>query len=123
VKASRRKKLEEVALERLMANADDPYDYLSGEGADILGQWCPWSEHGELASTDDFNRRRRGVACADSRPYGKPLACSPFESPEKSGCHIRAPHIRKIFDFSIIWAIVLLWRPSEARRHLPQSFN
>jgi epoxyqueuosine reductase QueG len=45
VKASRRKELEKIALERLMANGDDPYDYLWGEGADILGKWCPWSKY------------------------------------------------------------------------------
>ena len=38
MKPSRRKKLEKIALERLMAHADDPYDYLWGEGASTSDQ-------------------------------------------------------------------------------------
>ena len=58
MKASRRKELEKIALERLMANGDDPYDYLWGEGADISGKWCPWSKY----DTGDFQQVRLKVS-------------------------------------------------------------
>jgi hypothetical protein len=45
VETSRRKRLEKIALERLTANADDPWDYLRAQGADILGPWCSWSTY------------------------------------------------------------------------------
>jgi hypothetical protein len=58
METSRRKWLEQVAVSRLTANADNPYDYLWGEGADVAGQWCRWSEYeaedftGQIESLD-----------------------------------------------------------------------
>ena len=66
MKASRRKKLEKIVLERLSANGDDPYyyNYLRGEGAESLGQWCPWSEYDAEIFTGEIEGLKNPVQTA-----------------------------------------------------------